>query len=57
MRLRGFVGAPDGSRAVRDSIEGRASDAEAHGVALATRMRGAGAAEILSALASAEARK
>ena len=57
MRLRGFVGAPDGSRAVRDSIEGRASDAEAHGVALANRMREAGAAEILSTLASAEVRK
>jgi hydroxymethylbilane synthase len=57
MRLRGFVGAPDGSVTVRDALEGLASDAEAHGVALAHRMREAGAAEILSALASAEVRK
>jgi hydroxymethylbilane synthase len=57
MRLRGFVGAPDGSRAVRDVLEGEASDAEAHGVALANRMRAAGAAEILAALASADVRK
>jgi hydroxymethylbilane synthase len=57
MRLRGFVGAPDGSRAVRDALEGPASDAEAHGVMLANRMRKSGAAEILAALASSEVRK
>ena len=57
MRLRGFVGAPDGSRAVRDALEGLASEAEAHGVALANRMRKAGAAEILAALASSDVRK
>jgi hydroxymethylbilane synthase len=57
MRLRAFVGAPDGSRTVRDALEGPASQAEAHGVALAQRMRDAGAAEILAALASSEVRK
>jgi hydroxymethylbilane synthase len=57
MRLRAFVGAPDGSRAVRDALEGPASQAEAHGVALAKRMRDAGAADILAALASSEVRK
>jgi hydroxymethylbilane synthase len=57
MRLRAFVGAPDGSRAVRDALEGRAADAEAHGVALANRMREAGAVEILSALTASEVRK
>ena len=57
MRLRAFVGAPDGSRAVRDALEGRAADAEMHGIALANRMREAGAAEILAALAASEVRK
>jgi len=57
MRLRAFVGAPDGSRAVRDELQGFASEAEAHGVALAKRMRDAGAAEILALLASAGVRK
>jgi hydroxymethylbilane synthase len=57
MRLRGFVGAPDGSRTVRDALEGPASEAEAHGIVLAKRMRDAGAAEILVALASSEVRK
>jgi hydroxymethylbilane synthase len=57
MRLRAFVGAPDGSRAVRDALEGPAADGELHGIALANRMREAGAADILSALAASEVRK
>jgi len=57
MRLRAFVGAPDGSRAVRDALEGPAADGELHGITLANRMRDAGAAEILSALAASEVRK
>ena len=50
MRLRGYVGAPDGSRAARAEIEGVAADADALGVALAQRLRDAGASEILAAL-------
>jgi len=50
MRLRGYVGAPDGSRVARAMIEGDAQDAEALGVALAQRLREAGAAEILAGL-------
>lgn len=50
MRLRGYVGAPDGSRTARAEIEGAATDAEALGVALAQRLRDAGASEILAAL-------
>lgn len=50
MRLRGYVGAPDGSRTARAEIEGAATGAEALGVALAQRLRDAGASEILAAL-------
>ena len=39
MRLRGYVGSPDGTRVARAVIEGAAADAEAHGVALAERLR------------------
>ena len=52
MRLRGFVGSPDGSRTARAAVEGPAADAESHGIALAARLREAGAAEILAALES-----
>jgi hydroxymethylbilane synthase len=52
MRLRGFVGSPDGSRTARASVEGPAAGAESHGIALAERLREAGAAEILAALES-----
>jgi hydroxymethylbilane synthase len=56
MRLRGFVGAPDGSRIARGTIEGPASAAEAHGLALAKRLRDDGADTILAALASSDVR-
>jgi hydroxymethylbilane synthase len=52
MRLRGFVGAPDGSRVARAEIEGVAAEAEALGKTLAERLREAGADDILAALAS-----
>jgi hydroxymethylbilane synthase len=48
--LKGLVGAPDGSRQVRDAIEGAASDAAALGVELAERLIERGAREILGAL-------
>jgi hydroxymethylbilane synthase len=53
MTLRGYVGAPDGSRIARAAVEGKAADAEALGVALAARLREAGAEAILSALQAA----
>lgn len=52
MRLRGFVGAPDGSRVARAEIEGLAQGAQALGNTLAQRLRDAGASEILAALES-----
>jgi hydroxymethylbilane synthase len=47
VRLRGLVAAPDGKRIIQDQIEG--DDPEKTGIALAERLRGAGADEILSA--------
>lgn len=50
MRLRGFVGAPDGSSVARAGIEGEAARAEDLGIELASQLRKAGADEILAAL-------
>jgi hydroxymethylbilane synthase len=50
MRLRGFVGAPDGTRLVSGEAGGAAADADAIGLALAEDLRSRGAAEILAAL-------
>jgi hydroxymethylbilane synthase len=50
LRLRGFVGAPDGSRLIGGEVEGAPVDAESLGVALAERLKGQGAADILAAL-------
>jgi hydroxymethylbilane synthase len=50
LRLRGFVGAPDGSRMVSGEAEGPARDAQAIGTALAERLKAQGAAEILAKL-------
>jgi hydroxymethylbilane synthase len=50
LRLRAFVGAPDGSRTVRGEMEGPEADPEALGKALAERLRSQGAGEILAAL-------
>jgi hydroxymethylbilane synthase len=50
IRLRGFVGAPDGSRLVSGEQKGSIKDAEALGTALADELKGQGAAEILAAL-------
>jgi hydroxymethylbilane synthase len=50
LRLRGFVGAPDGSRVVSGEMAGPAGDPEALGSALAERLRARGAGEILAAL-------
>ena len=47
MRLRAFCGLPDGSEWLRDELDEDASDPEGLGVALAERMKAAGAAELL----------
>ncbi len=51
LRLEGFVAMPDGSRMLRDSIEGPPASAETMGLALAQRLLDAGAADILAQLA------
>ena len=50
LRLRGYVGAPDGKRHVSAEIEGAAADADTLGQALAAQLRQLGADSILSAL-------
>jgi hydroxymethylbilane synthase len=50
LRLRGVVGAPDGSRIVGGALEGEGAEPEALGAALAERLRREGAGEILAAL-------
>ena len=56
VRLRGFVGAPDGSRLVSGERVGPAGDAEQLGDALAQELKARGAAEILSELERQTAR-
>jgi hydroxymethylbilane synthase len=51
LTLRGLGAEPDGSRLIRDSICGRAEQAEALGEALAERVLTAGAGELLERLA------
>jgi len=48
LRLTAFVGAPDGSEWIRDELGGDAADPDALGVATASRMLAAGAAELLA---------
>ena len=50
LRLEGFIGLPDGTRIVRESIEGACADAEALGRDLGNRLLGAGGREILAQL-------
>jgi hydroxymethylbilane synthase len=50
LRLRGFVGAPDGTRTVSGERSGPAAAPEALGLALAEDLRSRGAAEILANL-------
>lgn len=53
LRLRGFVGAPDGTRHVRGDIAGAVNEAEALGTQLAAQLRTQGAGDILAALGNA----
>lgn len=60
MRLRAFVGRPDGTRLVAGERSGAAADAEALGAALAEELKSRGAAAILAELelqAAAAARR
>jgi hydroxymethylbilane synthase len=50
MRLRAFVGAPDGSRMVSGERRGSAGDAESLGQALAEELKGQGALDLLAQL-------
>jgi hydroxymethylbilane synthase len=50
LTLRGYVGAPDGTRHVSGQRDGDMAQAEALGAALADELRQRGAAEILAAL-------
>jgi len=52
LRLDGLVASLDGSRVIRDSIEGEASEAAAVGDALAARLLEKGAGELLSEMSS-----
>ena len=50
IRLRGFVGAPDGSRLVSGELDGPADAPETLGASLAERLKAQGAADILAEL-------
>jgi hydroxymethylbilane synthase len=52
LRLHAFVGLPDGSTWIRDTLEGSADDPAALGRELGDRLLAAGAAELLGALRS-----
>ena len=49
LRVTAFVGLPDGSHWIRDTLEGAAADPAALGTEVAERMSAAGAAELLTA--------
>ena len=49
LRLTAFVGLPDGSHWIRDTLEGSSGDPAALGTEVAQRMSAAGAAELLAA--------
>jgi len=51
LRLEGFIGLPDGTRLVRDRIEGGVAEAQALGEALGRRLLESGGREILDILA------
>jgi hydroxymethylbilane synthase len=53
LTLEGFVALPDGTRLLRDAIQGDAGDSESLGKQLAERLLAQGAGEILASLAAA----
>ena len=56
LRLRAYVGAPDGRRIVRAQVAGKVQEAERIGTDAAIELRQGGAAEILGSLESSGAR-
>jgi hydroxymethylbilane synthase len=54
LRIGAFVGLPDGSEWIRDELDADPTDPEAAGVDLATRLLGAGAADLLARAAKAQ---
>ena len=50
LALEGFIGMPDGSRMVRDRVQGRADEAERLGRALGERLLALGGRQILDTL-------
>jgi len=50
LRLRGYVGAPDGKRHVSAEVEGTVVESESLGIALAAQLKSQGAGDILAAL-------
>ncbi len=55
MTVTALVAMPDGSRAIRDSVQGAAAEAERLGEKLARRLLDQGAAELLTAAAASHA--
>ncbi|HST02034.1 MAG TPA: hydroxymethylbilane synthase [Usitatibacter sp.] len=55
LRLEGFIGLPDGTRVVRDSVSGPCGDAERLGTELGERLLASGGREILRLLSGATA--
>jgi hydroxymethylbilane synthase len=55
LALEGFIGSPDGSQLVRDSVRGKPADAESLGVALGERLLAAGGRRILDGIAKIRA--
>jgi hydroxymethylbilane synthase len=49
LTVTALVAMPDGSKSIRDSVSGKAADAEALGEQLAARLLAKGAAELLEA--------
>lgn len=54
LRIGAFIGLPDGGEWIRDEIDGDVSDPEAAGTELASRLLGAGAADLLARAAEAQ---
>ena len=55
LALEGFIGTPDGTQLVRDSVAGRAADAQALGEALGNKLLAAGGRAILERIARVRA--
>ena len=54
MTVTALVAMPDGSQSIRDTVSGRAADAQRLGEELADRLLESGAGELLAALGAAD---